>query len=101
MILETYEKQPAERKDYDIDYAKWLGPSSDTLDEVTVVVVCLSDADESPAALECDLVEVSLVQAKFWMSGGTANARYKLTATATTIGGRVDESELIFKVKER
>ena len=37
---------------------------------------------------------------KLWISGGTHGARYKVTATVTTTYERVDQSELIFTIKE-
>lgn len=99
MILGRYEKQPAEVKDYDIDYADWLAPVTDTLDTAVAAVTCLTDPTDT--SLVCNTVFVSPTTAKFWMAGGTAGQKYKLTATATTTGGRVDESELIFTVKDR
>lgn len=101
MILETFIKQPREEKDYDIDYSPWLLPMGDTLDEVVPVSVeCLTDPTD--AALECgpDDVRITETLAKFWVRGGTHGQRYKLTALATTVGGRKDESELIFVVRD-
>ena len=37
---------------------------------------------------------------KLWISGGTHGARYKVTVTVTTTYERVDQSELIFTVKD-
>lgn len=98
MILSTYTKQPAEVKDYDIDYAPWLLPLGDTLDDVTPTVECLTDPSDT--SLVCREVLHTTVYAKFWIAGGTVGNRYKLTALASTVGGRVDENELIFVVKE-
>lgn len=99
MILQKYEKQPAERKDYDIDFSEWLSASDDTLDEVVTRVECLTDpADE---ALVVDLTEMTTTRLKLWLSGGTHNYKYKITALVTTVGQRTDESELIFVVKDR
>ena len=98
MILERYEKQPAELKDYDIDYAEWLAPVSDTLN---TVIATVTSADEDTPTLTCNTVFVSPTSAKFWVAGGTDGVKYKLTATATTVGGRVDQSELVFTVKDR
>ncbi len=41
MILETYIKQPAEYKDYDVNYAEWLADPVDTLYDVTATVEVL------------------------------------------------------------
>jgi hypothetical protein len=98
MILDKFVKQPAEVKDYNIDYSQWLAPLSDTLATVTAAVTCITDATDT--ALDVDAVFVASTSAKFWMSGGTAGQKYKLTATATTTGGRVDESELVFTIKD-
>lgn len=98
MILSTFLKQPAEVKDYDIDYSQWLTPMGDTLSNVEAGIVCLTDPADT--SLVCNAVFTATTTAKFWVAGGTAGNKYKLTATATTNGGRVDQSELIFKVKE-
>lgn len=98
MKLETYDKQPREDKDYDIDYAEWLGPMGDTLDEAQTLVDCLTDADDT--SMEVYATEMTLSRLKLWVRGGTHGARYKVTVIVTTVGRRTDESELIFKVKD-
>lgn len=98
MILAKYEKQPAEVKDYDIDYAEWLGPVGDTVATATTTVTC--DAEPVPTLL-VDSVETSDTLVKLWVSGGTGGVSYKVTVRMTTAGGRLDESELVFKVKDR
>lgn len=98
MILEKYIKQPNEVKDYDIDYSPWLTPMGDALDSVTGTVTCLTDPNDTQLQLDSVLHTNSV--GKFWMSGGTPGARYKLTAFAVTTGGRRDESELIFTLKD-
>lgn len=100
MILETFTKQPREYKDYDIDYAPWLNPIGDTLDEVVPEVVCLTDPDDTSLVCTTDDVRITTTRAKFWVRGGTSGNRYKLTALATTVDGRIDESELIFVVRD-
>lgn len=98
MKLETYTKQPHEIKDYDIDYAPWLAPMSDTINDVQVFVVCETDPQDS--TLLCTQVSATADRCKFWMSGGTDGNQYKLTAQVTTVGGRLDESELMFVIKD-
>ena len=98
MILAKYEKQPAEVKDYDIDYAEWLGPVGDTVATATTTVTC--DTEPVPT-LEIDSIMKSTTAVKLWVSGGTAGVRYKVTVKMTTAGGRLDESELVFTVKDR
>jgi hypothetical protein len=99
MILERYEKQPAELKDYDISYTEWLAPVSDTLLNASTAVSCLTNPEDT--ALVCNATFVSPQSVKVWMAGGTDGERYKATVTVTTAGGRIDQSELVFSVKDR
>ena len=98
MILATYEKQPAEYKDYDIDYTPWLTPAEDVISSVTTVV---SSTAEATPTLTVDLAQTTVYVAKLWLSGGTAGVKYKVTVRMETDAGRIDESELIFNVKDR
>ena len=98
MILAKYEKQPAEVKDYDIDYGEWLGPVADTVASTTAIVTSVTEAVPT---LEIDSIMESSTAAKLWISGGTAGVSYKVTVKLTTAGGRLDESELVFTVKDR
>jgi hypothetical protein len=98
MILAKYEKQPAEVKDYDIDYSDWLIPAEDTIDGITTTVT--SETQATPT-LEVDYTQQTITLAKLWISGGTVGAQYKITVRMTSAGGRIDESELIFSIKDR
>lgn len=98
MILETYIKQPAEYKDYDVNYAEWLADPVDTLYDVTAAVECLSTPGNS--TLLVDHIDMTNTTCKLWIGGGTANEKYKITLNATTVGGRIDQSELVFKIKD-
>lgn len=98
MILAAYEKQPAEYKDYDIDYSQWLTPADDVIESVTATVT--STTEEAPT-LVVDTVQNTVYVAKLWVYGGTADVKYKITVQMTSAGGRIDESELIFKIKDR
>lgn len=98
MILAKYEKQPAEVKDYDIDYADWLIPVEDTIDSITTSVT--SETQAVPT-LEVDYTQNTITLAKLWVSGGTVGTQYKITVLMTTVDGRIDESELVFSIKDR
>lgn len=98
MILATYEKQPAEYKDYDIDYSQWLTPADDVIDAVTATVT--SETEASPT-LEVNLIQNTVYVSKLWVAGGTVGVKYKITVLMTTDDGRIDESELIFNIKDR
>lgn len=98
MILNKYAKQPSEHKDYDITYGDWLGGTGDTLDVIETFVDCLTSPDD--VALQITLVQNTLNTVKLWVGGGTSGQQYKVTIRVTTSGGRIDESELVFNVKE-
>jgi hypothetical protein len=101
--LATYVKQPAEVKDYDIDYGPWLTPVEDTLDTIEVSIICLTDPSDTELVCQ-PFPPMTATVCKLWISGGTDGANYKVTVRATTVGtavgSRVDESELIFKIKD-
>ncbi|MDR0273868.1 MAG: hypothetical protein LBI48_00690 [Burkholderiaceae bacterium] len=95
MKLATYTQQPVEVKDYDIDYREWLAPMGDRIASVTHSIRNAPDG-----ALLVDSSTFSIDHVKLWVRGGTDGARYEVEVTVTTEGGRTDQSELVFKVKE-
>lgn len=99
MILATYEKQPVEAKDYDVDYSPWLTQISDSIDVATSTVVCITDATDTSLLIDQTLAMATSI--KLWMRGGTSGNKYKVTLTVTTLGQRIDQCELVFKIKER
>lgn len=98
MKLATYTKQPSEIKDYDIDYLPWLSPMGDTLDNVETSVVCTTDPLDISLTVDSTAITASTV--KLWISGGTNNMKYKVTIKVSTPAGRIDESELVFRIKD-
>jgi hypothetical protein len=98
MKLTTFTKQPNEYLDYDIDYTEWLKPVEDTIDDVQITIECLTDPDDT--SLECVSYEYTTSVLKLWIHGGTVDYRYKVTVLLTSVVGRKDESELIFKIKD-
>lgn len=98
MILERFKKQPSEDKDYDIDCSPWLAPIDDTLDDVVVYVENIDDElDDSLEVYNSIITEDTI---KLWVRGGLDDQTYKVTIQAYTVGGRVDESELLFIIGE-
>lgn len=91
MILNTFNKQPAEVLDYDIDYSSALD-TGDTIVAHTVTAETGITVDTS--------VIVGGVYVKIWLSGGTNGATYKITLTVTTAAGRVREDEIKLKIKD-
>lgn len=107
MILEKFDKQPWEEKDYDVNFLPWLKTMTtvddrreqDILSDVDGTVVCTSDPSDTSMTLT--KIEFTASRAKFWIAGGTSGNKYKLTIRVTTVGGRKDESELVFKLKDQ
>lgn len=92
-VLQTFEKQPADVLDYDVDYIEWL-PAADTLDSV--------DWSVSPTGLN---VETALIindgtKVKLWVAGGIDGTTHKVELTVTTTLGRVKQDEVRFRVKD-
>lgn len=92
MILKKFEKQPADVKDYDIDYSAWL-IDTDTIQSVTASV----DIN----TLTIDSVFNTATRVKVWVSGGVTDTVYKVTITITTEDGRVLQHEFVIKVRDR
>lgn len=101
MILETFEKQPWDEKDYDVFYTDWM-VEGDELASATATVECVTTPDEDPISLEAFEVDVSSSIVKVWLRGGTAGERYKVTLRVQTTNDppRKDESEFIVSVKD-
>lgn len=98
MILDRYIKQPAEVKDYDVDYSLWLTPMTDSILNAVASVVCITNPANTSFVI--DQVEFTPSTVKVWVSGGTDQEKYKVSILTRTVGGRIDESELLFTVKD-
>ena len=92
MLLGTFEKQPVDVKDYDIDYAQWLA-QGDGIQSATV--------DVDLPDLTVRAVFTNPTRVKVWLMGGVPPQKYKITVTVTTDDGRVLQHEFIVKVKDR
>jgi hypothetical protein len=91
MLLGTFQKQPADRLDYDVTYKEWL-TEGDNLMSVT--------SSCSPDGLVIETAYVHDPMVKVWLSGGTSGTTYKITLTATTADGRIRQDEFKVKVKD-
>lgn len=103
MLIGKFDKQPAEVKDYPVDLSAWLSECNDSLADATVLVECTSRVDDpalSALRLQQLVVNPLAGVVAVWLSHGTHGERYKVTLTATTVGGRVDQSEFAVRVKE-
>lgn len=90
-ILATFDKQPADVQDYDIDFGPYLTGLGDTAVSHAVVV---------PTGITLMSSGMTDGVVKVWLSGGENRQKYKITVQVTTNGGRVKEAEIIIKVKE-
>ena len=92
MKLGTVTQQPAERLSYTIDYSDFL-TDGDNVQAATVSAI-------DPVGLTVDTVAVFDPRVRFWVSGGVAGVRYKVTIDVDTADGRELQDEIIFKIKE-
>ena len=103
MYVGNVSKQPIERKDYDIDFKKWLlqRDPEDTLNGLDYAVTRISGCGPETSMLEVDLVQITASTAKIWVRNGSHKSTYKVEVTVNTVRGRVDQSELIIYVEDK
>jgi hypothetical protein len=93
MAYPSFDKDPHEVLDYQIDWSEWLdGDTPDTIDTSTWHV---------PDGITMDTDANTTTTATIWLSGGTAGEVYTVTNHITTAGGRTGERSINIKVKER
>jgi hypothetical protein len=92
MSLDTFEKQPADKQDFDIDYADYLTSLADTA--VSVVSVTVDNPGLTLSAFS--LIGTTV---KVWTTGGVDGTSYKITSLVRTAAGREKEYDIIVKVK--
>lgn len=90
-ILETFQKQPADVQDYDIDFSEYLSALTDTAASAVV--------EAEPGITVVNHLIIG-TRVKVWLSGGTSGVRYKVTVRLTTTGGRTKEVEIRLVVRE-
>ena len=88
--MKTFNKQPAEVLDYDIDLTEWIA-SGDTVTGTTV---------SADAGLTVTVSNGTTTIPKIWCSSGTDGTTYKVTVTITTDGGRTKEVDFKIAVRE-
>lgn len=107
MILAKFKKQPLEAKDYTVDYTEFLAGLGDDIQSVATSVQIEEDGVADPAIPSTGNANLTVSSATFtdttvrvWVQGGKDGGKYKVTIRVTTTGGRVDESELRFTVRD-
>ena len=90
-LIGVINKQPADRRDYDVDCTSLVGDYD---------VVQTATATASPAGLTVDAPTVFSDHVKLWIGGGADGATYKVTVTVFSRDGRIQQDEIRVKVKE-
>lgn len=95
-ILERYTKQPAERKYFDISFAKYLLTHGDA--------AIPDDPIEAQVATGIVMDEVEWFNdggfVRLWFTGGTDRTDYLASARLSTIKGEILEGDIIVRVRE-
>jgi len=92
-------KEPADQRDYDIDYSRWL-PDDDMVTTAVAAVDPPYDATENPDGVQIMSVVVANPVVKVWAKGGVDGHSYKVSVTASTSGGRIKEVDFKIRVKD-
>ena len=87
----TFEKQPGDTQDYDVNYNPYLTYLTDT--GVSVVVSAETGITLNSSALAAGVVKV-------WLAGGVDGVTYIITVTLTTTAGRIKQHEFAVKVRD-
>jgi len=92
MILNRYTKQPADRLDYDLEYADWLSAGDALLSAVAVV--------EPVGGVTLDDPLIDGTRVKIFASAGANGMNYKITVTTTTVLFRIKQDEFYVRVRD-
>jgi|TARA_R110000868_G_scaffold36278_11_gene128886 hypothetical protein len=105
----TFEKQPNDDLDYDVDMSEWF--EFDVADEISVVgtgVIVSTTGEASPTLSlgptphpQTVLIGSSPTSFKMWVDGGTDGEDYKVTFLITTVASRKVEVEVFFRVRDK
>jgi len=89
--MKTFYKDPDAILDYQIDWSDWLA-SSETISTSTWTVAS-GITEDSDAKTD--------TTTKIWLSGGTANTKYKITNRIVTNQSRTDDRSFYVYVLEK
>lgn len=89
--MDSFNKQPTERLDYDIDFTEWL-PNGDAI----ISTVAVSD----PVGLYLVITDAATIIPKVWVGGGEDKNRYVVSVVCETNQGRTKEVNFQIKIKD-
>jgi hypothetical protein len=102
VILGTFDKQPADTLDYDIDFTNILdgGDTIATIGDPPTPEPKVVTVSPSGLTLGPTFVINNGTRVKQWISGGVSRITYKVSMTVTTSAGRVKQVEFVVRVKD-
>lgn len=94
MRLGKFNKTPAERKRYTIDYTDWL----DTSETVASVVYTITPSNT--LVVDAQSILAGNKKISFYISGGNDFETYNVEVKITTSTGQVKEDVVVFAVRD-
>ena len=91
--IKKFYKQPAEIRDYDVDYEDWF---STRLNDSPLSATATAEAGITVVGSP----SIDGFRVKTILSGGTDGEEYKVTVQLTTVNGLVKEADFLGRVKE-
>lgn len=88
----TIDKDPNAVLDYAPDFTDWLDLITDTIASHTATAAGGVVVDSSSVVGKTVVV---------WVSGGTVGTPASVTVRITTVGGRIDDRTIYFRIRER
>lgn len=92
MIIAEFEKAPASKLDFSMNWTPWL-TAGDAISTATWTAATGITISSSPTP------SLSANVATLWLEGGTAGVNYTVTCAVVTTGGRTDERSIQIQVR--
>lgn len=93
-MLGTFQKQPADVLDYDIDLRDWLEDTDDVIEGATVTISPEDELKEKSTRIYAQYL-------KLWLEGGEDRKDYRVTVLIKTAEGRTKEVDFRMRVNDR
>ena len=91
--MSNFIKDPDAILDYKVDWSEWLDTDETISTQTTLASTGIT--------VESSGIFDSSTSVVAWLSGGTANSRYRITSRITTSAGRTDDRSYMVSIKER